>query len=259
MFRAHGSDARQNNQSPYLVHQFQIISEYIQEYSANLHDILVFLLHDVIEDHPEFWKEIYETFWLQTFRDVLILSTGGFDFTQRRTMLSFFIEELYGQFIDSSPWETIHDIIQILTPEPPLRKLNKHSIYAENNQQYELSAIKKAIQYYATHLLKVYPIDEDTVVLNEEYIWLWTYVYMNKGDVFRKLQDMLHNMKDMQQMEDQKPWYIAKRHIKAYILIVKMKSFWMKSEIAQLLSVFQEAWYPLIENQIEVQMNSIQA
>ncbi len=63
----------------------------------------------------------------------------------------------------------MHDIIQILSPEPPLKKLKKHSIYAEKRQQYELSAIKKAIHYYAIRLLNISP-DEDTINTDEEYL-----------------------------------------------------------------------------------------
>ncbi len=48
---------------------------------------------------------------------------------------------------------------------------------------------------------------------------------MNRNDVFRKLQDMLNNMIDMREMEKKKPGYINKRHIKAYILMVKMRNF----------------------------------
>jgi len=256
MYRAHWKDARKNDGSPYLVHQFQIISDYIDKYNANLHDILVFLLHDVIEDHSEYWKEIYTNFWLQTFRDVLILSTGWFSFEQRREMLQFFTDELHDHVISCRPWDIIHDIIQILSPEPPLKKLKKHSIYAEKGQQYELSAIKKAIRYYAIRLLNISP-DEDTINTDEEYLWLWNYIYMNRNDVFRKLQDMLNNMKDMREMEKKKPWYINKRHIKAYILMVKMRNFWMENEISDLLIAFQESWHPLIEAKIEARMNSL--
>lgn len=62
---AHHKDARMNNEQPYLIHQFEIISDYLKKYpqkNINLHDILILLLHDTIEDHPEYWKQILEQF-----------------------------------------------------------------------------------------------------------------------------------------------------------------------------------------------------
>lgn len=58
------------------------------------------MLHDVIEDHPEYWQDILEQFGLQTFRDVLILSTGGIKAPYREEMLEFLIAE-FGYQIES--------------------------------------------------------------------------------------------------------------------------------------------------------------
>ena len=63
---AHGSDARKSDtKPPYIIHQFEIISDYINDDTIDditLYDILVFFLHDVIEDHPEYWRDILEQF-----------------------------------------------------------------------------------------------------------------------------------------------------------------------------------------------------
>jgi len=84
-------------------------------------------------------------------------------------MLTFFASELHEQVIACRSGDIMHDIIQILSPEPPLKKLGKHSAYSEKGQQYELSAIKKAICYYAIRLLKISP-NEDTINTDEEYL-----------------------------------------------------------------------------------------
>lgn len=48
---------------------------------------------------------------------------------------------------------------------------------------------------------------------------------MNEADLRRKVQDMLNNMSDMEQMEKIKPGYTETRRIKSYILWVKLKAF----------------------------------
>ncbi len=49
-------------------------------------------------------------------------------------------------------------------------------------------------------------------------------------------------MRDMEAMELEKPGYIETRRIKAYILGVKLKTFGMHSEFAELEKAFQEAF-----------------
>lgn len=257
MERAHWWDSRKGVKKPYLHHQFEIISDYLDKYDTNeihLWDILILLLHDVLEDHPEYWREILDKFWLKVFRDVLVLSTWWIDSKYRKKMLRYFNDTYNEHFILSEPWDKLHDIWHIIDPAPPLRKLSKNSIYSKNRNEHELYAMKKAINYYSKVLLKIDP-DEYNFVDNDEYIWLWNYIYMNPTDVRRKLQDMLNNMKDMKQMEDRKPWYIAKRHIKAYILTAKMKNFWMNKELSELLIAFAESGHPLIQWQIEQKLS----
>ena len=64
--------------------------------------------------------------------------------------------------------------------------------------------LERAIQYFARALLGINP-DEQTMESNKEYIALCHYIYMNPIDIRRKLQDMLNNMKDMEEMEKSKP------------------------------------------------------
>lgn len=255
---AHHKDARMNNEQPYLIHQFEIISDYLKKYpqkNINLHDILILLLHDTIEDHPEYWKQILEQFWIGVFRDVLILSTGWISFIYREEILEHLnSSELFGiNFRNSTLGEPLHDIFHILDPRPPLRKLNTASRYMDKSLASEKITIERAIKYYSRILLKIDPNDQ-TMDSNKEYIALCHYVYMKPRDIHRKTQDMLHNMKDMEEVEKRKPGYIAKRHIKAYILLVKMKNYWMQDVMAELLWAFQEAGYPLNQAVIENRM-----
>jgi hypothetical protein len=53
---------------------------------------------------------------------------------------------------------------------------------------------------------------------------------------------MLHNMSDMHQMGSE---YIQKRRIKAYILWVKCKVFWLQDEYADLQLAFQNTGYAM--------------
>lgn len=258
---AHESDARKSDSKPpYIIHQFEIISDYIHENAIDdirLYDILIFFLHDVVEDHPQYWKEILEQFWPITLRDVLILSTWWIDRHIRQEILDFLsTSELYcSSFLNSKPWDIMNDIWCILDPMPPLRKLYKESIYSQDNFSHEASAIKRAIEYYSIVLLWIMP-EEEKFEHNDEYIALWNYLYMNRFDIRRKLWDMLNNMKDMEQMEEKAPWYIAKRHIKAYILIIKMNNLGMVSEKAKLLWAFTDAWHPLNQAQLEQKMSA---
>jgi (p)ppGpp synthase/HD superfamily hydrolase len=75
----HWTDARKNDRRPYIHHQIEIVIDYITKYpeeKISSSDILVLILHDAMEDHPECWMIILERFGLQIFRDVLVLSTG---------------------------------------------------------------------------------------------------------------------------------------------------------------------------------------
>lgn len=86
------------------------------------------------------------------------------------------------------------------------------------------------------------PTKKNVIIEDEEYISLCNYVYMNRYDTRRKLQDMLNNMSDMALMGH---GYIEKRQIKAYILAAKLRNFSMTDELAELAEKFQEAGRPM--------------
>lgn len=88
------------------------------------------------------------------------------------------------------------------------------------------------------------PIDQ--IPNHDAYRGLWNYVYMNEADLRRKVQDMLNNMSDMEQMEKIKPGYTETRRIKSYILWVKLKAFWMYDEISLLQKAFLKSNTPML-------------
>lgn len=252
MERAHWDDIRKRNSAPYIIHQFEIIRDYLWKISprrVSLHRIVVLLLHDVIEDHPEYWREIFDKFWIKTFRDVLIIWTGWIDNKFRSEILDFFQENF--DIANSQPWGTLHDIVHMLSPMDPYEKLQKYAPQYSDSwvSRDNYKRIEKAIAYYAMYFFGIDPRKPHAPIYNKEYIALANYLYMKKSDVLSKLDDMLNNMWDMTSMW---PQYIEKRQIKAYILMAKLRIFKLKHASDELYSKFQSSWHPMLsEKQIE--------
>lgn len=252
MEKAHWNDTRKRTGSPYIVHQFEIIKDYLKKTTprkVNLHKIVVLLLHDVIEDHPEYWKEIYNKFWVRVFRDVLILWTGWIAEKYRGEILNFLNTEF--NLGDTQPWDALYDLLQMLSPMDPYEKLQRYAPqYSHSWKPGEnYKKIEKAIAYYAIYFFSVDPRKPHKPIYNDEYIALGNYLYMNKDDALLKLEDMLNNMSDMSSMWKE---YIEKRQIKAYILMAKLRIFWLNHAVYELYQKFESSWHPMLsESQIE--------
>jgi hypothetical protein len=126
-------------------------------------------------------------------------------------MLSWFIENTPTEKLDDP---VIGEIFQILSPVDPLEKLKNFSKYStiDNRVGQDAQLIENALRLYDKTIIKT---SKHPTKAEDEYISLGNYLYFNKKDCQRKLQDMLHNMSDMHQMGSE---YIQKRRIKAYML-----------------------------------------
>lgn len=203
---------------------------------GDTNDPIVLILHDAIEDHPECWFDILSGFWIDIFRDILILSK--IDIPIRREILSWFIESTPAEKFD---YPIIGDIFQILSPVDPIIKLKNFSKYShtDNRVGHDAQLIENALRLYDKAIIKT---SKNPTKARDEYLSLGNYLYFWKKDSQRKLQDMLHNMSDMHQMGLE---YIKKRRIKAYMLWVKCKVFWLQDEYAELQWAFQLAGYAM--------------
>lgn len=206
----------------------------IQDYGkrARIWDLVALILHDVIEDHPERWREIYEKFSIHIFRDVLILSK--ISMKTRKEILECVIKN------NDVHKSIVGNILQILDPNDPMIKLWRFSHYAQDPLGQDTQKFQMAIWLYKQEILDKY---QDKDEAEDEYISLGNYLHFTKDDAKRKLQDMLNNMSDMEDMEKKKPWYIERRRIKAYILWVKLRNFWLKDEYSRLQWAFKKAGY----------------
>ena len=178
----HWKDARKNDKRPYIHHQIEIIINYIESTEAqkiNPNDILVYALHDAIEDHPEVWKMILEIFGLQIFRDVLVLATAGIPLGIRKEILEYVTPIISDktEFIKKSKNEQdlYLDILHIASPVNPIFKLKNQSQYSGINEVQGYQKIKQAIELYAkaiiSHKYKV-KTGELNMDENMEYIGL---------------------------------------------------------------------------------------
>jgi hypothetical protein len=251
MEEVHWRDARKNDYRPYIHHQVEMIMGYLDTYESEIsyEDILVFALHDALEDHPESWRDILDVFWLEIFRDVLVLSTGWISFPYRKEIILYFLKK-YNFILFPDPsieWQEdilylqkwVGEILRILSPVDPLFKHKNESQYKEDSPEFQ--KIANAITFYKQEILiKKDTLTPDEVRTSQEYLWLGNYLYFTPTDARRKLQDMLHNMRDMEIMEKRKPGYIASRRIKSYILSVILRNYGMFDELALLQGKFHD-------------------
>ncbi len=178
----HWKDARKNDKRPYFHHQVEIIINYIESTEAqqiNPNDILVYALHDAIEDHPEIWKTILEMFGLQIFRDVLVLATAGIPSEIRKEILEHMTPMISDEtdFIrkPKNEQDIYLDILRIASPANPIFKLTNQSQYSHINEVQGYQNIKQAIELYAKAIIsQKYKIKVGTVDMDEnmEYIGL---------------------------------------------------------------------------------------
>ncbi len=250
MEEIHWCDARKNDEKPYIHHQIEMIIDYLSAYWENditYQDLLVLALHDTFEEHPEIWRETLEAFGLSIFRDVLVLSTGWIPFSIRRDIILYFYSTYHDfltvSHIHEEPDEVqaeqnlVWEIFRILNPVEPLFKNLNESQYREESVEFQ--KIKNAMVLYKREILiEKKWLSEESLLTNQEYLWLGNYIYFTPIDARRKLQDMLHNMWDMEIMEQKKPWYIQTRRIKAYILSAILRNFGMVDELSDLQFAF---------------------
>lgn len=225
----HKHDLRKDK-NLYILHPIRLVTSMIQKYPDIVHpdDSIVLILHDSIEDHPECWPEILRNFGLSIFRDILILSKISASY--RKDMLEWFVKNYDPNDLD------VGNILQILSPVIPVIKLKKFSRYTENIHGIYAIRLKNAMTLYRVGITSR---DQQKPEALDEYISLGNYLYFHPKDCRRKLQDMIDNMADMENMEVIKPGYIEKRRIKAYILGVKLRNFNMMDEYTQLDNAFQ--------------------
>lgn len=63
--KIHIGDYRIENKSPYITHPIKVVISWLHVHEGEEADpmnVLVLILHDVIEEHPESWKDILEEF-----------------------------------------------------------------------------------------------------------------------------------------------------------------------------------------------------
>ena len=237
--RIHVHQTRKRDGSPYILHPIEIIEKYAQmtHYEEMRgRDILILALHDTIEDHPEHWQHILDTYGVKVFRDVLILSTGGIP-KEVRTEIWEHFDHQFPDWTEASMGSPFFDIRHILSPAPPLFKLRNYSRYTEDLENQETQKIEKAFLYYQIQILGESVDPDDS---HEELVSLAHYIYFTPQDTRRKFFDMINNMKDAWEMERMKPGYIQKRRIKAYLLSVKLRNFGLNEEFSELVRAFQD-------------------
>lgn len=243
-----------------------------------LWDLLVYALHDAPEDHPERWQEIFnglqkilqdESLVLQLFRDILALATGWIKFKARKELVKFFFKNYNDDILsasdspaDTEKSELLLQIVKILNPVDPLFKLeNESEKYSEAKWSEEYVRLHSAIELYKYDILfkkDKYKYKKDEVLYSDEYIWLWNYIFFNRADTRRKTKDMVNNISDMRQMEARKSGYIETRRIKAYILMVKLKNFWMWDQLIELQEAFErQDCSPLTDAEVTVRLDKI--
>lgn len=273
--KIHAKKFRDNDKRPYMIHIVEMIVEYLTRYSTHRirpQDILALALHDVIEEVPECWRDILNEFWLSMFRDVLVLSTGWIpahirqeimeEFKKRYSFLSMDDEKLFSQRHD--PYkediaskdkqgctkyqeECVLDVARILHSSDPFFKLINWSKYGDDIWSPEFQDIALAMDVYRQEIImrkRWYTLEEANQ--SDEFIGLGNYCYFRVKDIRRKVQDMLHNMLDMEEMDKKKPGYIQTRRIKAYILWAKLKAKGMDAEYAEISRRFNNAGFRML-------------
>lgn len=227
----HQRDLRRNGE-PYITHPIWIVIAFITAYpnTVKSNDAIVMILHDAIEDHPEYWIEILKKYGISVFHDILLLT--GISASYRDQMLEYF-----KSLSDQNP--EVANILQILDSASPLEKLDRSSGQSKKNSEEGLTILRNAFLLYQ---LGITHQSKNQWEAQDEFISTGNYLYFRPIDARRKLHDMLHNMLDMEQMEAKKPGYREKRRIKAYILGVILRNLNMTEEYAQLESAFRIAW-----------------
>ncbi len=260
--KIHINDKRKKDGSPYIHHQIRIILSYIEKYKRiTPHRTIVLMLHDAIEDHPESWREIYDLIWVHIFRDVLILATWGLPIHYRTEMEDFFNHKFpnWNKLSNKGSKPGAHivsDIMKILSTKEPLVKLENESQYSKIHDPQDSQKLEYAIRLYKDFIIS--PGNEWLdVEENKEYIGLGNYLYFTNENAHDKLQDMIENVSDLEEMEKQKPWYTQKRRVKAYILWVKFKNYGMVSEYDELEQALQSKGTSMLTDTEVIRMLSV--
>ncbi len=235
----HKDDIRKDK-TKYINHIVRVIldGDHLLENTSLLfmpQKIMVRAVHDIIEDHPEKWHELYNKVWLKIFRDALALATGGITLEKRAEMLDFFMS----LNSSDSAVEILDDVNRILTPMNPFSKL-EFSYYTHPEHLENKKRMHNAISIYHHNIIKK---ESRGVIAKDQdmYIALGNYIYFTRDNARDKVADMYDNMGDMAAREQERPWYTQKRRIKAYILGVKLREYKMKDEYKRLEEAFHHA------------------
>ena len=306
--RIHYLDERKKGGISYIYHLVEVTQWAVDRWEYISPDAFITrMLHDSLEDHPEYWREILELIWFRFFRDVLVLATGGLrERKYRDEMILFFGNERDNRGKSDPEYDTLVDIVHILSPADPFYKAKNYSKYANfpESRTQEVQHIMTAISLYHSEIIlpecreeaemrlmnRIKKMNKDGEIItldsthslleelsntplskeekneryeesykkalivanwpflkrltdkiiseDEEYIWLWNYLFFTEYNCKDKVEDMINNTKDLTEMEKSQPWYAQKRLIKAYILWVKLGNFGMAHEISLLVHAF---------------------
>lgn len=271
---------KRNDGTAYMYHPVRVSYASVARWGfISPNAIMTRIAHDTLEDHPKNWREIFQTMWLQGFRNILALATGWFwshdkEWLEwsicRKEMIEFFLEKIETieqnispenrKYIESGAifrksgvlqeYSFLRDIIRMLNPVDPIHKAKNDSIYAHNLDSQDSYRIQAAIAYYRNELIISGYQKKGKVFTGEDegYIGLWNYLFFTEYNCRDKLEDVLDNMTDMKKREETKPWSIKKRRIKAYILWIKLKNLWMMDEYSRLSKAFSDAGYTMLQD-----------
>lgn len=116
----HLGEVRRVSGMPYITHPIEIVLEYInQKRYPNWKSIIVLLLHDTLESHPERWQEILDIVPLDIFFRILKLSQLSEEI--RGEIKDFLFDKLIAAPEDDIPILTTL-ILDMLTHNPERKK-----------------------------------------------------------------------------------------------------------------------------------------
>lgn len=231
----HKDDYRRNG-DPYITHLVAVAVSFVREKYKDAHplDIIVPVFHDAIEDHPECWHDILQKFGVSIFRDILLLSNISASY--REQILQYFISTYDSNDKDA---HIVSNILEILSPVQPLGKLENRLQSTKDIDEEVANRFRIAYWLYDVGITQK---AKNQIDARDEYTSMGNYLFFEPRHCQIKLQDMLHNMLDMKEMEIKKPGYSEKRLVKAYLLGVALRKHGMWHEYNQLDHAFWMTW-----------------
>ena len=116
-YRAHAKQTRRDGVTPYMTHIYAVMQRAPKDAVSQA----VAALHDVGEDHPQYWREIGDTFAGDVARGVVVLTKGPGE------TYPAFIERV--RDTDNGRWAEIKvaDILANLSDDPTPRQIRKYA------------------------------------------------------------------------------------------------------------------------------------